>query len=293
VTIYRRFYVLEYEFRGQSIAVVAGVMSVIKTIRLTKTFGDLKAVSSIDLDVQPGEIFGFLGPNGAGKTTTIRMLTGLLKPTSGNALIAGYDIQTHPVEAKSLLGYVPDAPVLYEKLTGREFLDFMADLYRVDGRRKRNKIPELLELFDLSERGDDLIGSYSRGMKQKIAVAAALIHDPKVLILDEPTVGLDPRSARVLKDVLRALARWKVTIFMSTHILEIAERMCTRVGIIDRGKIIACGTVPELRDQSKEAGSLEDIFLKLTGGVEYSEIVRFLEEPEGSGPFEPRLDDDQ
>lgn len=253
----------------------------IRAIKLTKTFGDLQAVSAVDLHVQPGEIFGFLGPNGAGKTTTIRMLTGLLRPTSGQAMIGGYDIQTHPVEAKSLLGYVPDAPVLYEKLTGREFLDFMADLYRVEPRRKKTRISELLELFDLTERADDLIGSYSRGMKQKIAVAAALIHDPKVLILDEPTVGLDPRGARVLKDVLRALAQRKVTIFMSTHILEIAERMCTRVGIIDRGKIVACGTVPELRILSREAsGTLEDIFLKLTGGVEYAEIVRFLEEGE-------------
>ncbi|KUK41531.1 MAG: Sulfate-transporting ATPase [Clostridia bacterium 62_21] len=251
----------------------------IRTEKLCKRFGALTAVDGLDLEVQPGELFGFLGPNGAGKTTTIRMLTGLLRPTAGRVFIGGYDVQREPVRAKALLGYVPDEPVVYEKLTGREFLTFMADLYRVDGRRREKRILELLELFGLVDRADDLIQSYSRGMRQKIAVAGALVHDPRVLILDEPTVGLDPRSARVLKDILRALAARGVTVFMSTHVLEIAERMCTRVGIIDRGRLIACGTMGELQTGAREASAtLEDIFLKLTGGTEYEEVIRLLEE---------------
>lgn len=255
----------------------------IKTDGLCKRYGTLTAVDGLNLEVGPGELFGFLGPNGAGKTTTIRMLTGLLRPTAGRVFIGGYDVQREPVRAKALLGYVPDEPVLYEKLTGREFLTFMADLYRVDGSRRNERIPELLELFGLTERGDDLIQSYSRGMRQKIAVAGALVHEPRVLILDEPTVGLDPRSARVLKDVLRALTGRGVTVFMSTHVLEIAERMCTRVGIIDRGRLIACGTMEELRAQAREdSATLEDIFLKLTGGTEYEEVIRLLGEEAAS-----------
>ncbi|MEW5933240.1 MAG: ABC transporter ATP-binding protein [Bacillota bacterium] len=255
----------------------------IKTDGLCKRYGTLTAVDGLNLEVGPGELFGFLGPNGAGKTTTIRMLTGLLRPTAGRVFIGGYDVQREPVRAKALLGYVPDEPVLYEKLTGREFLTFMADLYRVDGSRRNERIPELLELFGLTERGDDLIQSYSRGMRQKVAVAGALVHEPRVLILDEPTVGLDPRSARVLKDVLRALTGRGVTVFMSTHVLEIAERMCTRVGIIDRGRLIACGTMEELRAQAREdSATLEDIFLKLTGGTEYEEVIRLLGEEAAS-----------
>ncbi|MBC7338294.1 MAG: ABC transporter ATP-binding protein [Firmicutes bacterium] len=255
----------------------------IKTDGLCKRYGTLTAVDGLNLEVGPGELFGFLGPNGAGKTTTIRMLTGLLRPTAGRVFIGGYDVQREPVRAKALLGYVPDEPVLYEKLTGREFLTFMADLYRVDGSRRNERIPELLELFGLTERGDDLIQSYSRGMRQKIAVAGALVHEPRVLVLDEPTVGLDPRSARVLKDVLRALTGRGVTVFMSTHVLEIAERMCTRVGIIDRGRLIACGTMEELRAQAREdSATLEDIFLKLTGGTEYEEVIRLLGEEAAS-----------
>lgn len=255
----------------------------IKTDGLCKRYGTLTAVDGLNLEVGPGELFGFLGPNGAGKTTTIRMLTGLLRPTAGRVFIGGYDVQREPVRAKALLGYVPDEPVLYEKLTGREFLTFMADLYRVDRSRRNERIPELLELFGLTERGDDLIQSYSRGMRQKIAVAGALVHEPRVLILDEPTVGLDPRSARVLKDILRALTGRGVTVFMSTHVLEIAERMCTRVGIIDRGRLISCGTMVELRAQAREdSATLEDIFLKLTGGTEYEEVIRLLGEEAAS-----------
>ncbi len=248
----------------------------IRVERLTKRFGAVYAVSELDFEVRPGEIFGFLGPNGAGKTTTLRMLAGLLRPTGGRALIAGYDLATHPVEAKALTGYVPDEPYLYELLTGREFLAFVVDVYRT--RRGSEQIPRLLDLFGLEARADDRIGSYSRGMRQKLALAAALVHEPRVLLLDEPTTGLDPHSARVLKDLLRALARQGVTVFMSTHILEIAERMCTRVGIVDGGRLIACGTMAELREQAADASaSLEDLFLKLTGGIEHEDLVRRLE----------------
>ncbi|NHM27068.1 ABC transporter ATP-binding protein [Desulfofundulus sp. TPOSR] len=251
----------------------------IKTERLTKRFGRFTAVDGLDLEVVPGEIFGFLGPNGAGKTTTIRMLTGLLRPTAGRAFIGGYDIHAEPLRAKAILGYVPDEPFLYEKLTGREFLSFMADLYRVDEKRRIDRVAELLHLFGLEERADELVQSYSRGMRQKLAVAAALVHDPSVLILDEPLTGLDPRSARILKDTLRMLAGRGVTIFMSTHIMEIAERICNRVGIIDRGRLIACGTIDELKVLSqKDMASLEDLFLQLTGGTAYAEVVRSLEE---------------
>lgn len=185
----------------------------IKAKRLTKRFGRFTAVDGLDLEVVPGEIFGFLGPNGAGKTTTIRMLTGLLRPTAGRAFIGGYDIHAEPLRAKAILGYVPDEPFLYEKLTGREFLSFMADLYRVDEKRRIDRVAELLHLFGLEERADELVQSYSRGMRQKLAVAAALVHNPSVLILDEPLTGLDPRSARILKDTLRMLAGRGVTIF--------------------------------------------------------------------------------
>lgn len=259
------------------------VNTVIKIEGLCKKFGPLRAVEKLDLEVQPGEIFGFLGPNGAGKTTTIRMLTGLLRPTSGRVLLGGYNMKTEPVLAKSQLGYVPDEPVLYEKLTAREFLRFMADLYRVDKKRQEERIDELLELFTLTERGNDYLQSYSRGMRRKIAVAAALIHEPRVLILDEPTTALDPSSARRLKDVLRTLADRQVAVFMSTHILEIAEHMCTRVGIIDQGKLIASGTMAELRSYAQaEDASLEDVFLKITGGSEYVDIIRLLGEEKGS-----------
>ena len=251
----------------------------IKTEKLTKRFGKFTAVDGLDLEVAPGEIFGFLGPNGAGKTTTIRLLTGLLRPSSGRAFIGGFDIHAEPVRAKSLLGYVPDEPVLYEKLNGREFLSFMADLYRVGEEQKQQRIPELLRLFGLTERSGDPIQSYSRGMRQKVAVAGALVHDPRVLILDEPTMSLDPRSARIFKDVLRALAGRGVAVLMSTHVLEIAQHMCSRVGIISSGRLIACGNVEELRAQARqESASLEDIFLQLTGGTEYAEVSRFLGE---------------
>jgi ABC-2 type transport system ATP-binding protein len=239
---------------------------VIETTALTKTFGSLVAVEALDLNVGAGQLFGFLGPNGAGKTTTIRMLVGLLQPSSGSGKVAGCDIVREPQAAKARIGYVPDNPVLFDKLTGREFLEFSGDLYRMDRSHRDNRIDTLLELFELRDRAHDMLQSYSRGMRQKISLAAALLHEPDVLFLDEPTVGLDPKSARLMKDILRDFSRGERAVFLSTHILEIAERMCSHVAIINKGKLIASGTLEQLRDSSRSGSSLEDIFLQLTGG---------------------------
>ena len=247
----------------------------IEAIGLQKHYGDTQAVKGIDLSVQPGKIFGFLGPNGAGKTTTIKMLVGLLRPSNGVARIGGYDIQREPIAAKSLIGYVPDQPYLPEKLTAREFLSFIGGLYQVDQATIRRRGEELLRLFDLHNRGDELVGGFSHGMRQKAALAGALLHNPRAFFLDEPTVGLDPRSARLIKDILREVADRGTAVFMSTHILEIAERMCDRVAIIIQGQVIAIGTIEELR-AGRSAESLEDIFLELTGGSEDAEIAAAL-----------------
>lgn len=244
--------------------------------QLTKLYGEKTAIREVTFAVHPGEIFGFLGPNGAGKTTTIKIIVGLLHPTSGTVRVAGYDVLKQPLQAKAASGYVPDTPNLYPKLTGRELLRFVGDLYEIDPGKITERIEELLRLFDLTEAGDDTIDSYSHGMQQKIALAGALMHDPKVLILDEPTVGLDPKSARLIKDILRQLANRGAAIFLSTHILEIAERMCDRIGIINKGELIAIGTMDELRAMGKGETSLEDIFLSLTGGAEYAEIANVL-----------------
>lgn len=248
----------------------------IETKNLVKQFGDKAAVNNISFEVRGGEVFGFLGPNGAGKTTTIKMIVGLLQPTSGDVKVAGYDVQTQPMQAKATSGYVPDTPNLYMKLSAREFLRFVGDLYEMKRGKAEERIDELLKLFDLTDVRDDLIDSYSHGMKQKTALAAALIHDPKVLVLDEPTVGLDPKSARLIKDILRQLADRGAAVFLSTHILEIAERMCDRIGIIDHGNLVAVGTMDELRSMGKSGSSLEDIFLALTGGAEEAEIAEVL-----------------
>ncbi len=253
----------------------------IKASGLTKKYGQLTAVDRLDLTVNAGEIFGFLGPNGAGKTTTIKMLVGLLAPTSGTAHICGINVAEDPVRAKAQLGYVPDTPDVYEKLTARELLEFVADLRKIDRTKAAARIQELLALFELTDRQDELLGSYSHGMKQKICIACGLLGQPKVLFLDEPTVGLDPRSARLTKDVLRKVADDGGTVFLSTHVLEIAERMCDRVGIIQKGVLIAEGTVEELRRKAVPGhegadASLEDLFLKLTGGEEYKDLIRHL-----------------
>jgi len=224
---------------------------------LSKKFGDYAAVKPLDLHIAPGELFGFLGPNGAGKTTTIKMMVGLLNPTSGTAVMAGHDVNLDPVAAKQEIGYVPDEPALYETLTGREFLGFVGDLWNMDESIRDANIAKYLELFDLSDKGDDRIGSYSHGMRQKIALASALVHEPKIFLLDEPTVGLDPKSAKMIKSLLRDFCDRGGTVFLSTHILEIAERLCDRVAIINKGEIVALGTLSELRAK-------EDIFMELT-----------------------------
>ena len=234
---------------------------------LTKVYGESKAVDDVSFNVKRGELFGFLGPNGAGKTTTIKMLIGLLEPTSGEANILGVNMWENPLEAKKYISYVPDQPNLYPKLTGREYLEFVASVFKMDEEKFKRNTEELLTLFNLNDRADELIESYSHGMKQKIAICGALVHEPDILFLDEPTVGLDPKSARDLKNILRAKCDAGMTAFMSTHILEIAEQMCDRIGIIANGKMITLGTMDELRALEGESeGTLEDIFLQLTGG---------------------------
>ncbi len=242
----------------------------------TKRFGDKVAAENITFDVYYGEVFGFLGPNGAGKSTTIKSIVGLLRPTSGVVKVGGFDVQTQPLQAKAICGYVPDEPNLYPKLSARELLSFVGDLYSMERYQVKHRIEELLRLFALTEAADDTIDSYSHGMRQKTALAAALMHDPKVLVLDEPTVGLDPRSARLIKDILRQMADRGTAVFLSTHILEIAERMCDRIGIINRGQLVAMGTMESLRSLGQGESSLEDIFLTLTGGAEYAEIAEVL-----------------
>jgi ABC-2 type transport system ATP-binding protein len=250
--------------------------NLIQTQELVKRFGEKTAVDRVTFQVSAGEVFGFLGPNGAGKTTTIKMIVGLLQPTSGSVSVAGFDLHTQPLQAKAVSGYLPDTPNLYPKLSGRELLRFVGDLYQIDQAQVNRRSQELFKLFELVEVADDPIDTYSHGMQQKTALASALLHDPRVLVMDEPTVGLDPRSARIIKDILRQLAERGAAVFLSTHILEIAERMCDRIGIIDEGRLIAVGTMQELRAMGKGEVSLEDIFLNLTGGAEYAEIAEVL-----------------
>ncbi len=242
---------------------------------LTKKYGSSTAVNDVSFQVKKGELFGFLGPNGAGKTTTIKMLIGLLEPTLGAANIMGINMWDNPLGAKKYISYVPDQPNLYPKLTGREYLEFIASVFQMDAATFENNADELLLLFNLKDRADELIESYSHGMKQKIAICGALVHDPAILFLDEPTVGLDPKSARDLKDILRSRCDEGMTVFMSTHILEIAEQMCDRIGIISDGNMITLGTMDELRMlEGTSEGTLEDIFLELTGGEEEKEMIR-------------------
>jgi ABC-2 type transport system ATP-binding protein len=254
------------------------VMEAIHTTKLTKVFDRQTAVDALDLSVNRGEVFGFLGPNGAGKSTTIRMLIGLLRPTSGSAVVAGYDVGTEPLEAKKRIGYMAENPYAYDKLTGREFLAFVADLYQTPKDAALERSMTLMKLLDLLDDADKIVEGYSRGMRQKLGLISALLHEPEVLFLDEPTSGLDPRSARTVKDLLTELARRGKTVFMSTHVLEIAEHMCDRVGIINHGKLVAQGSLAELRAGGRSDASLEDIFLELTGGEDTAEIAKFLAE---------------
>lgn len=238
----------------------------IQLVRLHKRYGEFDAVQKLSLEAEPGEVFGFVGPNGAGKTTTIRMMLGLLAPTSGRVLLGGNDLQVRPIEAKRLCGFVPDRPHLYEKLTGAEMLDFVAGLYQVPAAEVRTRREEILAAFGLAEWAHALVESYSHGMKQRLAVAAALIHAPRILVLDEPMVGMDPRGARMLKAMFRQLAAGGVTVFLSTHNLDVAEQCCDRIAILNRGRLAGVGTLAELRGLAGEAehASLETVFLRLT-----------------------------
>jgi ABC-2 type transport system ATP-binding protein len=234
---------------------------------LTKLYRGFRAVDNLNLQIEKGMVFGFLGPNGAGKTTTIKMMAGVLKPSSGQVIIDGIDIAKDPSEAKRRIGFVPDQPFVYEKLTGREFLQFVAGLYGLDHARSLNgNITGLLELFELSHWSDELIESFSHGMKQRLVMCAALLHEPKIIVVDEPMVGLDPKAARLVKDIFRNQAQKGRTILMSTHSLEVAQEVCEKIAIIQAGKIIATGTAEELKRMAGVDGSLENIFLKLTEG---------------------------
>lgn len=244
---------------------------------LTKRYGGFTAVDGIDLEIPAGQLFGFLGPNGAGKTTTLRMIAGILQPTSGWIEVAGLDIQHHPMAAKAKLGFIPDRPFVYDKLTGAEFMRFVAALYGQEGPEVERRIDELLDLFELTPWTHELTESYSHGMRQKLIISSALVHRPDVIVVDEPMVGLDPKSGRLLKDIFRHFVGLGGTVLMSTHTLEIAEAMCDRIGIIQGGRIIAQGTMDELRRHHEEGdASLEQLFLKLTGGVTQRELGSIL-----------------
>ncbi len=250
----------------------------IRLTNLTKRYGSFTAVDGIDLQVPAGELFGFLGPNGAGKTTTLRMIAGILKPTSGVVQIGGDDLERKPRKAKTRMGFIPDRPFVYDKLTGAEFLRFVAALYGQEGPVIERRMDELLRLFDLAPWKDELTESYSHGMRQKLIISSALIHQPEVIVVDEPMVGLDPKSARLLKNLFKEFTLRGGTILMSTHTLEVAEDMCDRIGIIQGGKIVACGTMSELRHQFAAGdASLEDLFLRLTGGVSALELGHVLD----------------
>ena len=251
----------------------------IEALELTRKFGDFTAVDGLSFRVEPGMIYGLLGPNGSGKSTTMRMLLGLLRPTSGTAKVQGYDIVAESVEAKRVMGYVPEEPVLPERLTGYEYANYVADIWRIARDEDRQEeIDELLTLLDIKDASDDLIETYSKGMSRKISLVAALIHRPKVIILDEVQAGIDPRGAATIKEILNGLRKKNATILMSTHILEIAEQMCDKIGIINEGKMIAEGSMKELRTQAKGELSLEEIFLELTGGPDMQKIAEYLEE---------------
>jgi ABC-2 type transport system ATP-binding protein len=236
----------------------------IELSHVSKKYGAKVAVSDLSLRIEAGELFAFLGPNGAGKTTTLKLMCGLLFPTAGTIRIGGFDMATDGDRARQLISFVPDQPYLYEKLTGREFLQFIADMYGLDRLEAQRRIDEMIDTFTLDDFVDDLTESYSHGMKQRTVFAAALLHDPKILIVDEPTVGLDPRSVRLLKDLLRREADRGATVFLSTHSLDIAEELADRIGIVEHGRLICCGPLEALRRQAAIDGSLEEIFLKLT-----------------------------
>jgi ABC-2 type transport system ATP-binding protein len=244
---------------------------------VVKRYGKFTAVKGVNLAVHRGEIFGFLGPNGAGKTTTIRMVAGVLKPTEGEVLVGGESLADNPEAAKARIGYIPDRPYLYEKLSGGEFLRFVAGLWGREGDVVEARMDRLLTLFQLAPWKDELIESYSHGMRQKLLISSALIHQPELIVVDEPMVGLDPRSARLLKDLFRTFVANGGTVFLSTHTLEVAEVLCDRIAILSEGNIIALGTLDELRAQAHAGGAhLEEIFLKVTGGDAIADVIAGL-----------------
>ena len=240
---------------------------------LVKRFGKFTAVDGVSINVEPGQIHGFLGPNGAGKTTSIRMIAGLLKPDSGRILVNGHDLAREPEAAKASLGFIPDRPFIYDKLTAGEFLRFHGGLYGMDGGDTETRITEMLEIFELGRWQHELVESFSHGMKQRLVMSAAFLHRPKAVLVDEPMVGLDPRGARLIKDIFRRMASHGVAILMSTHTLEVAQEMCDLISIILKGKIIAHGTVADVRAMAGTADEeLTAVFLKLTGGGALQEI---------------------
>jgi len=244
---------------------------------VTKRYNEIVAVSNLNLSISTGEIFGLLGPNGSGKSTTLKMLMGLIQPTAGSVTVLGLDVQKQPVEVKALVGYVPESPNIYEFLTGIEYLDFITDIYSVPTAEKKQRITEYLKALQLEGREGDMINSYSDGMKKKISLISAFIHKPKLLILDEPLNALDPRSARIVKDFLHELKSQGVTTIMSTHVLEIAEAICDRIGIMYQGQLLALGNMDDLRKTASLPGSgLEDVFLKLTGTEDLRAVVEEL-----------------
>lgn len=256
----------------------------IRTQGLVKRYGRFTAVDGVDLHVHKGEVFGFLGPNGAGKTTTMKMVAGLLKPTEGTVLVDGIDTADDPVAVKQLIGYIPDRPYLYERLTGREFLHFVGGIYGLPDRELKTRSTELLEFIGLKTFSDELVESYSHGMKQRLTLAAALLHRPPLLVIDEPMVGLDPAGARLIKEVFRRYADEGRTVFVSTHTLEVAEAICDRVAIIDKGKIVALGTVSDLKElHTAGGGRLEDVFLSLVGSPDEIGVLQVLREDSREG----------
>lgn len=260
-------------------------MNAIRIQSLRKTFGSFEALKDVSLEVEQGELYGFLGPNGAGKTTTIRVLTGLLLPTEGRAEVAGFDVVDDPMEVKRRVGYVPDRAFLYDKLTGWEFLEFVGHLYDLDAAAVRREADSLLERFELIRWADELVEAYSHGMRQKLAMTASMLHRPEVLIIDEPMVGLDPRSAKRMKTLFLELVDRGQTVFLSTHTLEVAEALCSRVAIIQKGSIVAEGTIDELRRKARQDdGSLEAVFLRLTEESDETAPPPLVEEDAGEGP---------
>ena len=250
----------------------------IQLINVVKEYTNIVAVNNINLHVKKGEIFGFLGPNGAGKTTTIKIIVGILSPTSGEIKVDGIDILKNPIEAKRAIGYIPDRPYIYEKLTAMEFLSFVAGLFEMDPIVARERARELLTMFELKRWENELVEQFSHGMRQRLIMSAAFIHQPKVLVVDEPMVGLDPKGARLVKRLFKNAAKNGMTIFMSTHTLEVAEEVCDRIAIIDKGEIIACDTMEQLRKKSGREKGLEQIFLELTGGTEMADTIQVLKE---------------